>query len=276
MNFYEVLEIDGRASKDEIERAFRKLARQVHPDLNAGDAGKAEARMKLLNEIRDTLTDPLLRAGYDEGLRLEALQRDRDRAARAAAAPRADIRADAPRRTDGPPATAAADSDARAAPADAPRRRHLGPILLVFGGAMVAGVLYLSLRDSRRSPGTPEPGEPEPATAAVGSTSAAADGPAGLAPLPPATVDGFPAPRPRPGVSPHGLGTARTFGGPRGLFHGRGVVRIGSTTDDVMRILGTPDRIEPGRQPGDAVLHYGTLRLEMKNGRVTRGDTAAR
>src|SRR5215471_6532855 len=71
MTYYEVLEIDSRATTAEIERAFRRMARKVHPDLNSGDRAKAEARMKLLNEIRDTLTDPLLRAGYDERLRLE-------------------------------------------------------------------------------------------------------------------------------------------------------------------------------------------------------------
>jgi len=74
MTYYEVLEIDSRASTEDVERAFRRLARKVHPDLNAGDASKAEARMKQLNEIRETLTDPLLRAGYDERLRLEALR----------------------------------------------------------------------------------------------------------------------------------------------------------------------------------------------------------
>src|SRR6266852_2528192 len=74
MTYYEVLEIDGRASTEDVERAYRRLARKVHPDLAAGDPAKAEARMKLLNEIRDTLTDPLLRAGYDERLRLESFR----------------------------------------------------------------------------------------------------------------------------------------------------------------------------------------------------------
>jgi hypothetical protein len=66
------------------------------------------------------------------------------------------------------------------------------------------------------------------------------------------------------------------FGGPRGPFRGRGVVHIGSTADDVLRVLGPPDSVETGRATGDAVFHYGALRLEMKNGRVVSGDAAAR
>src|SRR6266851_5551115 len=77
MTYYEVLEIDSRASTEDVERAYRRLARKVHPDLNAGDAAKAETRMKLLNEIRETLTDPLMRAGYDERLRRESMERER-------------------------------------------------------------------------------------------------------------------------------------------------------------------------------------------------------
>jgi hypothetical protein len=68
MTFYEELEVDRLATTAEIERAFRKLARRVHPDLNSGDPLGAEARMKLLNEVRDTLTDPARRAAYDASL----------------------------------------------------------------------------------------------------------------------------------------------------------------------------------------------------------------
>ena len=78
MTYYEVLEIDSSASTAEVERAFRRMARKVHPDLNAGDRAQAEARMKLLNEIRDTLTDPLLQRRIDPlELRLPDLVLDR-------------------------------------------------------------------------------------------------------------------------------------------------------------------------------------------------------
>src|SRR5450755_3418394 len=129
MTYYEVLEIDSRSSTDEIERAYRRLARKVHPDLAGGDAAKAETRMKLLNEIRDLLTDPLLRAGYDERLRLEAEQR-----ARAAPPPRPQAQ---PRAAPTPPSSSAP-------PTDGPGRRRAGPILLAFGGAMAAGILFVS------------------------------------------------------------------------------------------------------------------------------------
>jgi hypothetical protein len=57
---------------------------------------------------------------------------------------------------------------------------------------------------------------------------------------------------------------------------GRGVVRLGSSADDVLRLLGPPDQVDAGRHPGDSVMRYGNLRLEMKNGRVVGGDAAAR
>ena len=267
MNFYEVLELDSRASTNDIERAYRKLARKVHPDLNAGEAGKAEARMKLLNEIRDTLTDPLMRAGYDERLRLETLQRP----------------AEAPPRTAPPDAEAPCPVPPRAAsaPRDEPRRRT-GPVLLAFGGAMVAGVLWF-LREPRHSPPAtadepaptePASGAPPPTPGSAPSARVATSG--GLAPLLPPSGLAVPVPRPRPGGAPRGVGTAATLGSPRGPFRGRGVVRIGSTADDVMRILGPPDSFEPGREAGDAVFLYGKLRLQMKNGRVVGGDAAAR
>jgi hypothetical protein len=271
MNFYEILEIDSRASTPEIERAYRKMARKVHPDLNAGDRGRSEARMKLLNEIRELLTDPLLRAGYDERLRLQDEQDARQDAQRARAAPRPQP----------PPRAKAKPADPNAPPQDG-REPRRGPMLLAFGGALAAGLLFISFR-TRTTPPAPElpaepaaRSEPAPAFTATAPATNAATRPEALAPpLPPSGLD-VPMPRMRPGASPRGLGGATMFGGPRGPFRGRGVVHIGSTADDVVRVLGSPDRVETGRAAGDAVLHYGALRLEMKNGRVAGGDAAAR
>ncbi|MCI0717408.1 MAG: J domain-containing protein, partial [Acidobacteria bacterium] len=68
MNFYEALNLAPSATTEEIEEAYRTLARKVHPDLNQHDKMPAEARMRLLNQIRDTLTDPDRRAAYDREL----------------------------------------------------------------------------------------------------------------------------------------------------------------------------------------------------------------
>ena len=72
MNFYESLNLTPSATIEEIEEAYRTLARKVHPDLNRDDPTPAEARMKLLNRIRETLTDPDSRAKYDRELAAEA------------------------------------------------------------------------------------------------------------------------------------------------------------------------------------------------------------
>jgi curved DNA-binding protein CbpA len=81
-NHYQVLGVSRDASDAEIERAFRSAARRVHPDLHGGD-GAAEERMKELNRIRATLTDPTARATYDARLRQEQAAQ----AARVAPAP---------------------------------------------------------------------------------------------------------------------------------------------------------------------------------------------
>ena len=64
-DYYATLGLTKNASDAEIKRAFRKLARQYHPDLNPGDK-KAEARFKDLNEANEVLGDPEKRRKYDE------------------------------------------------------------------------------------------------------------------------------------------------------------------------------------------------------------------
>jgi molecular chaperone DnaJ len=62
-DYYEVLGINRNASKDEVKTAFRKLARQFHPDVNKDPA--AEDRFKEINEAHDVLSDEQKRARYD-------------------------------------------------------------------------------------------------------------------------------------------------------------------------------------------------------------------
>lgn len=61
---YDLLGISPGSSPEEIKKAFRKLARQHHPDLNPGDAG-AEARFKQIQQAYDILSEPDKRAAYD-------------------------------------------------------------------------------------------------------------------------------------------------------------------------------------------------------------------
>jgi DnaJ-class molecular chaperone len=63
-DYYEVLGVKRNASEDEIKKAYRKLARQHHPDRNPGDK-KAEAKFKEVQEAYDVLSDKTKRSQYD-------------------------------------------------------------------------------------------------------------------------------------------------------------------------------------------------------------------
>lgn len=64
-DYYDVLGVERGASQDEIKRAYRKLARKHHPDVNPSDT-EAETRFKELNEANEVLSDPEKRAMYDQ------------------------------------------------------------------------------------------------------------------------------------------------------------------------------------------------------------------
>jgi molecular chaperone DnaJ len=64
-DYYAALGVKKTASADEIRKAFRKLARKYHPDVNPGDK-KAEEKFKELSEANDVLSDPKKRKIYDQ------------------------------------------------------------------------------------------------------------------------------------------------------------------------------------------------------------------
>ena len=64
-DYYAVLGVKKSASAEDIRKAFRKLARKYHPDVNPGDKS-AEEKFKTLSEANDVLSDPKKRKIYDQ------------------------------------------------------------------------------------------------------------------------------------------------------------------------------------------------------------------
>ncbi len=63
-DYYKILGVKKNASQDDIKKAFRKLARKYHPDVNPGDK-EAEAKFKEISEAYEVLSDPKARQEYD-------------------------------------------------------------------------------------------------------------------------------------------------------------------------------------------------------------------
>src|SRR3954463_5688641 len=64
-DYYKALSLDREASEDDVKKAYRRLARKYHPDLNPGDKA-AEERFKNVQEAYDILSDPKKRQMYDQ------------------------------------------------------------------------------------------------------------------------------------------------------------------------------------------------------------------
>jgi curved DNA-binding protein len=65
IDYYEVLGINKNASEDDIKKAYRKLARKLHPDLNPNDKD-AQSKFQKINEANEVLSDPAKRKKYDQ------------------------------------------------------------------------------------------------------------------------------------------------------------------------------------------------------------------
>src|SRR5215831_18246521 len=64
-DYYEILGVKKSASAEDIRKAFKKLARKYHPDVNPGDKA-AEEKFKALSEANEVLSDPKKRKVYDQ------------------------------------------------------------------------------------------------------------------------------------------------------------------------------------------------------------------
>src|SRR6478609_6374902 len=78
MDFYIVLGVERSAPAGDIKRAYKRLARRLHPDINPGDR-EAEARFRQVLDAYETLMDPDRRRRYDAGQLSGATADDADR-----------------------------------------------------------------------------------------------------------------------------------------------------------------------------------------------------
>src|SRR6201997_1427423 len=65
VDYYKTLGVEKNATEDEIKKAYRKLARKYHPDLNPNDP-EANKKFQQINEANEVLSDPEKRKKYDK------------------------------------------------------------------------------------------------------------------------------------------------------------------------------------------------------------------
>ena len=65
IDYYNILNIDRKATQDDIKRAYKKLARKYHPDLNPNNP-EAHQKFQEINEANEVLSDPEKRNKYDQ------------------------------------------------------------------------------------------------------------------------------------------------------------------------------------------------------------------
>lgn len=75
-NYYEILEVDSKASNEIIEKAYKTLVKKYHPDLqNSSHQKEFEEKMKLINEAYSVLSDEYKRTTYDNQLQNEIISK---------------------------------------------------------------------------------------------------------------------------------------------------------------------------------------------------------
>ena len=220
MNYYEALSLSPQASNEEIEEAYRLLARKVHPDLNQQNGQSAEAQMKLLNQIRDTLTDPQRRAAYDLQL-----------------------------------ATASCSHSCTS--------EKQNPFALYWklglGFLILASILTLALTTgwlhwkARVGQGTQDAETPFQNPASIQTERR----------------DGVVVESHNPLPAPN---STRPGGFQQGKKSSPQVVKFGSSLREVTDLLGQPDSVEEFPSTSTRILHYGRLRLIIKDGKIAPGS----
>ena len=65
IDYYKILGVDRNIPQDQVREAYRKRAKQFHPDLHPNDP-KAKAKFQALNEAYDVISDPEKRSKYDQ------------------------------------------------------------------------------------------------------------------------------------------------------------------------------------------------------------------
>src|SRR6266550_2983616 len=65
IDYYKILELNKNATESDIKKAYRKMARKYHPDLNPNDSS-AKAKFQQINEANEVLSDPEKRKKYDQ------------------------------------------------------------------------------------------------------------------------------------------------------------------------------------------------------------------
>ena len=76
-NYYEILEVDSKASPEVIEKAYKTLAKKYHPDLQNGiKKSEYEEKLKEINEAYSVLTDDYKKTTYDEQLKRTEISRE--------------------------------------------------------------------------------------------------------------------------------------------------------------------------------------------------------
>ena len=72
VDYYKILDVPKNATQDEIKKAYRKLARKMHPDLNPNDK-EAHKKFQQINEANEVLGDPEKRKKYDNMARIGSM-----------------------------------------------------------------------------------------------------------------------------------------------------------------------------------------------------------